>query len=152
MPNARRRDADILTVLTVVEYARLSQVVVIGEDTDLLVRICYFAEANSNPVFFKIGEGTERESVGYPPGSYCSWIPAVQHPSSYTCTQWMRQNLKIFRDWKRACPEETWSWNMERTDASFLGIHLRQNQTSVQQGGNWSRICMEGLSTTVLTC
>ena len=45
-------DADRLIVMTVIEFSGASDVIVVGEDTDLLVLLCYFAEPNTKRLFF----------------------------------------------------------------------------------------------------
>ena len=46
-------DADVLIVKTAVECAENREVVVIGEDTDLLVLLCYHTSLEVNKIFFK---------------------------------------------------------------------------------------------------
>ena len=45
-------DADRLIVMTAIEFSGASDVIVVGEDTDLLVLLCYFAEPNTKRLFF----------------------------------------------------------------------------------------------------
>ncbi|WAR13570.1 hypothetical protein MAR_027750 [Mya arenaria] len=45
-------DADLLIVKTAIRAAEHSQVVVIGEDTDLLVLLCFYANSDANNIFF----------------------------------------------------------------------------------------------------
>jgi hypothetical protein len=46
-------DADVKIVLTAVECAKSRKVTVIGEDTDLLVLLCYHVDLNSCAVYFR---------------------------------------------------------------------------------------------------
>ena len=46
-------DADVLIVMTAVKCAENRDVALIGEDTDLLVLLCYHANLENNRIFFK---------------------------------------------------------------------------------------------------
>ena len=46
-------DADLLIVQTAVNSARNNTTVLVGDDTDLLVLLCYHADLNSHDIFFK---------------------------------------------------------------------------------------------------
>ena len=48
-------DADVLIVKTAIACAEKCNVVVIGEDTDLLVLLCYYANTNACEILFKTG-------------------------------------------------------------------------------------------------
>ena len=48
-----KEDADVLIVQTALELANTCDVVLIGEDTDLLVLLCYDADIYSNRIYFK---------------------------------------------------------------------------------------------------
>ena len=56
-------DADLLIVMTAVEYSEHKDVVVIGEDTDLLVLLCYHANLEYHKICFK-SELKQRTSKG----------------------------------------------------------------------------------------
>ena len=56
-------DADLLIVMTAVEYSEHRDVVVIGEDTDLLVLLCYHANLEYHKICFK-SELKQRTSKG----------------------------------------------------------------------------------------
>ena len=47
-----KEDADVLIVQTALELANTCDVVLIGEDTDLLVLLCYHADIHSNRIYF----------------------------------------------------------------------------------------------------
>ena len=47
-----REDADLLIVMTTVEYAQSTDTILIGDDTDLLVLLIYHADLNGNGIFF----------------------------------------------------------------------------------------------------
>ena len=46
-------DADVFIVKTAVKYAENIEVALIGEDTDLLVLLCYHANFENNRIFSK---------------------------------------------------------------------------------------------------
>ena len=48
-----KEDADVLIVQTALELANTCEVVLIGEDTDLLVLLCYHADIHSSRIYFK---------------------------------------------------------------------------------------------------
>ena len=48
-------DADVLIVKTAVECARVSDTVVVGEDTDLLILLCYHCNMGTNNIYFISG-------------------------------------------------------------------------------------------------
>ena len=48
-----KEDADVLIVQTALELVNTCDVVLIGEDTDLLVLLCYHADIHSNRIYFK---------------------------------------------------------------------------------------------------
>ena len=48
-----KEDADVLIVHTALELANTCDVFLIGEDTDLLVLLCYHADIHSNRIYFK---------------------------------------------------------------------------------------------------
>ncbi|CAC5369996.1 unnamed protein product [Mytilus coruscus] len=47
-----KEDADLLIVKTAVEKSNRQEVVIYGEDTDLLILLCHLAEKNSHCIFF----------------------------------------------------------------------------------------------------
>ena len=55
-------DADRLIVMTAIEFSGVSDVIVVGEDTDLLVLLCYFAEPNTKRLFF-ISDRTQNSKL-----------------------------------------------------------------------------------------
>ena len=46
-------DADLLIVETAIESAERDQIVLIGEDTDLLILLCHYASSDANNIYFK---------------------------------------------------------------------------------------------------
>ena len=57
-------DADILIVQTAVQCAVSCQTILVGDDTDLLVLLCYHVKDNSCDIFFKPESrtGTKKKS------------------------------------------------------------------------------------------
>ena len=47
-----RHDADVLIVQTAIAYARMKDTVLVGDDTDLLVRLLHYADLNAHELFF----------------------------------------------------------------------------------------------------
>ena len=45
-------DADVLIVMKAVESARSDTTIVVGEDTDLLILLCFYGELDSKPLYF----------------------------------------------------------------------------------------------------
>ena len=46
-------DADILMIQTAVESARRAKLVLAGDDTDLLILLCYYTEMSAEELFFQ---------------------------------------------------------------------------------------------------
>ena len=46
-------DADVMIVQKAVELARVADTVLVGDDTSLLVLLCYYACLESHNIFFK---------------------------------------------------------------------------------------------------
>ena len=47
-----RGDADLLIVTTAVETAKFKDTVLVGDDTDRLILLIFYADLNANDVFF----------------------------------------------------------------------------------------------------
>jgi hypothetical protein len=58
-------DADVLIVLTAVRSSMSRYTVLIGDDTDLLVLLCYHASAMSFPIYFQPRSKPHREAVSW---------------------------------------------------------------------------------------
>jgi hypothetical protein len=100
--------ADRLIVLTAVECTKTSQVVVIGEDTDLLVLLCYFAEPKSKSLILRSdktqnGRLWDIHQVQRALGCRMTKILPVIHALSGCNT-----TSRFFWHWQRACSEKTW--------------------------------------------
>ena len=50
-------DADLLIVQTAVESARRANTILVGDDTDLLVLLCYYTELNAYELVFSLSQG-----------------------------------------------------------------------------------------------
>ena len=48
-----RDDADVLIVKTTIDNAKKSKTVLVGEDTDLLILLCYYANLKHFDILFK---------------------------------------------------------------------------------------------------
>ena len=50
-------DADLLIVQTAVESARRENAVLVGDDTDLFILLCYYTEMSAEEFFFSLSQG-----------------------------------------------------------------------------------------------
>ena len=82
-------NADLLIVQKAVEYATTSNTVLVGDDTDLIVLLCYHANLDSHDLFFRPEPKKKHKEA-----SYLEYQGKVgsrylqQHPL-HTCISWM---------------------------------------------------------------
>ena len=101
-------DADLLIVQTAVESVGRASTVLVGDDTDLLISLCYYTEVSAEELFFQLeprANSTKRclehESSKEEEGPRC-----VQQHFLHPCNPWMWYYFSPSRGWKGDLSEE----------------------------------------------
>ena len=101
-------DADLLIVQKAVQSAMSCNTVLVGDDTYLLVLLCYNESLESHDLLFALNQrktqtASHMEHQGYEATAWIIHMPA--HPLC-ACSPWVRYNISPPWDWKRSFPQE----------------------------------------------
>ena len=88
---------------TAIESAKNSDTVLIGDDTDLLVLLCYYTDLKSHNSFFRPEAKQNQQRVyGTHEGSERTTGSGHVHKHPfYTCHAWVRFNITTLWSWKK---------------------------------------------------
>ena len=109
-----KEDADVLIVQTALELANTCDVVLIGEDTNLLVLLCYHADIHSNRIYFK--SESKQEAVARKNRVWditktkivlgeeiCRLLPALHVMTGYDRKRSCAKKVDIFKQFQETC-------------------------------------------------
>ena len=103
-------DADLLIVDKAVGSSRTMDTVLDGDDTDLLILLCYHAELDILDLFFptRIKSKFQASILEYKISEEKAWPRDLSSHSFYPCyqTEWMRSDLWIVWNLQRSSTKE----------------------------------------------